>query len=85
MLQLINIQETDNCIDRTTVYPLWAAALGLSFISLIAGCFQTNYYLGNQQNAFDNKDITGEDTVTPPHKPETPKNKWMRWARFWDI
>lgn len=70
---------------ETTVYPLWAAALGLSFIALLAGCFQTNYYLGNQQNAFDNKDITGEDTVTPPHKPATPSNKWLRWARFWDL
>lgn len=64
---------------RSTVYPLWAAALGLSFIALIAACFQSayrllfslslsvgpsdqlcattgNFYLGEAQNAWDNKD-----------------------------
>lgn len=30
---------------RSTVYPLWAAALGLSFIALIAACFQSAYRL----------------------------------------
>lgn len=68
---------------ETTVYPLWAGALGLSFVSLIAGLFQTNYYLGDQQNAYDNKDITGE-TLHVEHEVK-PKTKWQRMARFWDL
>ncbi|BGP44106.1 hypothetical protein JCM10449v2_008169 [Rhodotorula kratochvilovae] len=39
-----------------TVDPLWAGTPGLSFIALVAVCFQSNYYLGEVQNAWDNKD-----------------------------
>merc|ERR1711977_606559 len=67
-----------------TVYPMWAAALGLSFISVIAGCFQTNYYLGNQQNAYDNKDVTGAPTDAPDGRVE-PKTKMQKILRFWDF
>lgn len=35
-------------------------ALILSFIPFIAAFFQTNYFLGNQQNAVTNTDIAGQ-------------------------
>lgn len=70
---------------ETTVYPLWAAALGLSFISLIAACFQSNYFLGDTQNAYDHQDTAGHEKVEEDGVPEKPASGWRRVVRFWDL
>ncbi|BGP47631.1 hypothetical protein JCM10450v2_003496 [Rhodotorula kratochvilovae] len=67
-----------------TVYPLWAAALGVSFVSLIAACFQKNYYLGKAQNAFDNKNTAGNVVENEPELVAKPTG-WRRALRFWDL
>lgn len=67
-----------------TVFPLWAGALGLSFIPLIAACYQTNYYLGGQQNAYDNKDTKGRPTDETGHKVTAKKGLLGRLLRIWD-
>ncbi|GAA5927334.1 hypothetical protein JCM10213_003443 [Rhodosporidiobolus nylandii] len=72
---------------EATVYPLWSAALGLSFICLIAACFQKNYSLGDSQNAYDHKDTSGRvvagetDSVDVVEK----KTTWQKVWRFWDF
>ncbi|GAA5992982.1 hypothetical protein JCM10908_000783 [Rhodotorula pacifica] len=68
-----------------TVYPLWAAALGLSFISLIAACFQSNFFLGDAQNAYDHQDTAGHTRVEEKGIAEKPKTGWRRAVRFWDL
>ncbi|GAA6009157.1 hypothetical protein JCM10207_004286 [Rhodosporidiobolus poonsookiae] len=52
-----------------TVFPLWSAALGLSFLVLILCFFQSNYKLGRSQNAYDHKDTSGH--VVAEEKEET--------------
>ncbi|GAA6003973.1 uncharacterized protein JCM10292_000631 [Rhodotorula paludigena] len=69
---------------ETTVYPLWAAALGLSFIPLICACFQNNYYLGESQNAWDMKDTEGNVVQGEPDRYVKAKG-WRRVLRFWDL
>ncbi|GAA5990182.1 hypothetical protein JCM11641_004247 [Rhodosporidiobolus odoratus] len=64
---------------------LWAAALGLSFIALIAACFQTNYYLGNSQNAFDNKDTAGNDVEGGKSTRIQSSSGWQKVLRLWDM
>ncbi|GAA5833835.1 hypothetical protein JCM11251_005981 [Rhodosporidiobolus azoricus] len=67
-----------------TVYPLWSGALGLSFVALIAACFQTNYYLGNTQNAYDHKDAAGE-VIDGEKQEHVQYTGWRKWVRFWDL
>lgn len=74
---------TDQRLTQT-VFPLWAGALGLSFIPLIAACYQTNYYLGTQQNAYDNKDTKGNLTNETGHKVTPRKGVWGKIMRIWD-
>ncbi|KAG0661648.1 hypothetical protein C6P46_003869 [Rhodotorula mucilaginosa] len=70
---------------ETTVYPLWSAALGLSFIALIAACFQSNFFLGDTQNAYDHQDTAGHTRVEEKGIVEKPKSGWQRVLRFWDL
>ncbi|GAA5924043.1 uncharacterized protein JCM15063_005532 [Sporobolomyces koalae] len=69
----------------TTVFPLWTAALGISFICIIAACFQKNYYLGDSQNAYDHKDTSGR--VVEDDKGYKVENKTLtqKILRFWDL
>ncbi|GAA5861628.1 hypothetical protein JCM8547_000687, partial [Rhodosporidiobolus lusitaniae] len=72
---------------ETTVYPLWAASLGLSFIALIAAVGQSNFYLGDAQNAYDGRDNTGaviEEDGQKKQEGEKAKG-WRRVLRFWDL
>ncbi|GAA6031357.1 hypothetical protein JCM8097_005620 [Rhodosporidiobolus ruineniae] len=69
---------------EVSVYPLWCASLGLSFIALIAAFFQANYYLDDRQNAFDNKDAEG-NVVTSEHRDKIEKKTLaQKILRFWD-
>ncbi|GAA5868813.1 hypothetical protein JCM1840_005127 [Sporobolomyces johnsonii] len=70
---------------EVTVYPLWSAALGISFICLIAACFQKNYYLGDTQNSYDHKDTSGH--VVDDDKDEHVERKTLKQklVRFWDL
>ena len=70
---------------RLTLWHLLVPALCLSFIPLIAACFQTNYYLGKQQNAVMNVSLEGTrvDDAAPETtaRPSTFKEKLLRfWA-----
>lgn len=71
---------------RRTLYFCIAPALGLAFIALIAACFQTNYYLGKQQNAVTN---VGNDGLPLNEKDqnnqvrEPAKTKKDAFLRFW--
>lgn len=42
------------------MFHLWPAALGIAFIPVICSLFLTNYYLGDQQNAYDDVGVDGE-------------------------
>ncbi len=71
---------------RKTLYYCLAPALALAFIPLVAACFQTNYYLGKQQNAVtnvgnDGRPLEGKDKNPEPLPP--PKNKKEAFLRFW--
>ncbi|GAA5873307.1 hypothetical protein JCM8547_007065 [Rhodosporidiobolus lusitaniae] len=69
---------------EATVFPLWAGALGLSFIPLICACFQSNFYLGDAQNAYDHKDATGK-VVQEKEGRHVKAEGWRRVMRFWDL
>ncbi|GAA5821539.1 hypothetical protein JCM3770_000861 [Rhodotorula araucariae] len=69
---------------EATVFPLWAGALGLSFIALIAACFQSNFYLGEAQNAWDHKDTEGNVVGNEPGR-HVKATGWRRVVRFWDL
>ncbi|GJN71342.1 hypothetical protein PLIIFM63780_006327 [Purpureocillium lilacinum] len=75
------------CIEayRRTLYYCLAPALGLAFIPLIAACFQTNFYLGKQQNAVTNVGNDGlplrEEDM--PEKRAPPTSKKEAFLRFW--
>ena len=71
---------------QRTVYKLWVPALALSFIPLIAAFFQTNYYLGKQQNAVTNTDVTGEQVEDegPQGPSHYDTSTWRgKLLRFW--
>ncbi|GAA5849250.1 hypothetical protein JCM3766R1_002311 [Sporobolomyces carnicolor] len=68
-----------------TVYPLWTAALGISFICIIAACFQKNYYLGDSQNAYDHKDSSGRVVVDDGNEHVERKTLKQKILRFWDL
>ncbi|KAJ9133838.1 Siderophore iron transporter [Pleurostoma richardsiae] len=71
---------------RRTLYYCLAPALGLAFIPLIAAFFQTNFYLGKQQNAVTN---VGNDglVLKDEHKNSEPlppaKTRKEAFLRFW--
>ncbi|GAA5973289.1 hypothetical protein JCM11641_003054 [Rhodosporidiobolus odoratus] len=79
------IREGATHAYETTVFPLWSAALGLSFICLIAACFQKNYALGNAQNAYDHKDTSGHPVVDDKNSTVERKTTWQKVWRFWDF
>ncbi|WBW72553.1 plasma membrane heme transmembrane transporter Str3 [Schizosaccharomyces osmophilus] len=62
-----NIRQAAVKAYSKSMFYLYAPSLGLSFIPFIAAFFQTNYFLGDQQNAYDQekprkKDQTDEQT-----------------------
>lgn len=93
---------------RVTVFPLWSAALGLSFVCLIAACFQvssraapplpspqpltpparrpqSNYFLGESQNAYDHKDTSGRVVVDDKNEHVERKTLKQKVLGFWDF
>ncbi|GAA5862310.1 hypothetical protein JCM8547_007597 [Rhodosporidiobolus lusitaniae] len=69
-----------------TVFPLWAAALGISLVVFVAAFFQSNYYLGAAQNAYDFKDVCGNIVEGERGEPEKVPvtGGWKGFLRFWD-
>ncbi|GAA5894686.1 uncharacterized protein JCM6883_002178 [Sporobolomyces salmoneus] len=70
---------------EATVYPLWSAALGISFICIIAACWQKNYYLGDSQNAYDHKDSSGRVVAGDRDEYVERKTLKQKLLRFWDL
>lgn len=71
---------------RQTLYYCIVPALALSFIPLVAACFQTNFYLGKQQNAVTNVGNDGlplEEKNKNPESLPPPRNKKVAFLRFW--
>ncbi|KAF2022384.1 MFS general substrate transporter [Aaosphaeria arxii CBS 175.79] len=71
---------------RHALYPCIATALALAFIPLIAACFQTDYFLGKQQNAVTNVGNDGLPLAEDHHNEKEqapPKNKKEAFLRFW--
>ncbi|KAF6829221.1 siderophore iron transporter [Colletotrichum musicola] len=71
---------------RRTLYYCLAPAVALAFIPLIAALFQTNFYLGKQQNAVTNVGNDGEVLKEEDRNPEAlppAKNKKEAFLRFW--
>ncbi|KXH66775.1 hypothetical protein CSAL01_09850 [Colletotrichum salicis] len=71
---------------RRTLYYCLVPALALAFVPLIAALFQTNSYLGKQQNSVTNIGNDGrvlkEEEINPEALPP-PKNKKEAFLRFW--
>ncbi|KAF6816301.1 siderophore iron transporter [Colletotrichum plurivorum] len=71
---------------RRTLYYCLAPAVALAFIPLIAALFQTNFYLGKQQNAVTNVGNDGQVLKEEDRNPEAlppAKNKKEAFLRFW--
>ncbi|KAJ2955573.1 hypothetical protein NQ176_g11392 [Zarea fungicola] len=71
---------------RRTLYYCLAPALALAFIPLVAACFQTNFYLGKQQNAVTNVGNDGKPLQEGDRNPEPlppAKTKKEAFLRFW--
>ncbi|KAF7546694.1 hypothetical protein G7Z17_g8242 [Cylindrodendrum hubeiense] len=71
---------------RNTLYYCFAPALGLAFIPLIAAFFQTNFFLGKQQNAVTDTGPDGlalEEKDRNPEPLPPPKDKKEAFLRFW--
>lgn len=68
---------------RITLYYCLAPALALAFIPLVAACFQTNFYLGKQQNAVTNVGNDGLPLEDEAEKRPPPTNKKEALLRFW--
>lgn len=70
---------------RHTLYYCLTPALCLAFVPLIAALFQSNFYLGKQQNAVTNVGTDGlrlsEEDKNQPLPPA--KTKKERFLRFW--
>lgn len=104
-IRLIREYEIDHPIRQAairayseTVWHLFVPALCLCFIPLIAACFQTNFYLGEQQNAVMNVGRDGRRASTI-HREESESPISQRssrayteqhttrverfWRRFW--
>ncbi|GAA5842803.1 hypothetical protein JCM11251_001494 [Rhodosporidiobolus azoricus] len=67
-----------------TMYPLYCAALGLGFIPFIAACCQSNFHLGDSQNAYDLKDTTGRIVEEQGKQGEESQPKTLK-AKFLDL
>lgn len=65
------------------MYPMWSAALGLAFFTLIPALFQSNYYLNDRQNAADNTDTTGA-LVEGDTQDQIPKTRLQKILSLWD-
>ncbi|KAH6896758.1 major facilitator superfamily domain-containing protein [Thelonectria olida] len=71
---------------RNSLYYCLATALGLAFIPLVAAFFQTNFFLGKQQNAVTNVGNDGLPLEEKDRNPEplpAPKDKKEAFLRFW--
>ncbi|GAA5863816.1 hypothetical protein JCM8547_006074 [Rhodosporidiobolus lusitaniae] len=68
-----------------TMYPLWSAALGVAFVSLLAALGQSNFYLGDSQNAYDHKDTAGHVVHDDPDAKTEKKTLKQKLLRFWDL
>lgn len=71
---------------RRTLYYCLAPAVALAFIPLIAALFQTNFYLGKQQNAVTNVGNDGQVLKEEDRNPEPlppAKNNKEAFLRFW--
>lgn len=68
---------------RSTLYYALAPALALAFIPLVAACFQTNFYLGKQQNAVTNVGNDGLPLKEEAREREAAKSKKDAPLRFW--
>ncbi|KAK0387683.1 hypothetical protein NLU13_3928 [Sarocladium strictum] len=71
---------------RQTLYYCIAPALALAFVPLVAACFQTNFYLGKQQNAVTNVGNDGLPLQEKDRNPEPlppPKSRKEAFLRFW--
>lgn len=71
--------------DSATVYPLWAAALGVSFFCLILALFQSNFYLGEAQNSYDHQDTQGHLVADDKTHVVERQTFAQKLARFWDL
>lgn len=72
------------------MYKLWAPALGLSFVPLIAAFFMPNYYLGRQQNVVTNTGIGGEALgegreLEAEHRRTGGNKQKSMWRNIWDL
>ncbi|KAL7806917.1 MFS general substrate transporter [Trichoderma gracile] len=71
---------------RHTLYYCISVALALAFVPLVAAFFQTDYFLGKQQNAVTNVGNDGlpldEKDCNPEPLPK-PSNKKEAFLRFW--
>ncbi|GAA6044621.1 hypothetical protein JCM8097_003410 [Rhodosporidiobolus ruineniae] len=70
---------------EVTVFPLWSAALGLSFICLIAACLQKNYKLDDRQNGFDDTDVQGHVVARAAGEVKDVVEKKTGWQRVWRV
>ncbi|KAH8803311.1 putative siderophore iron transporter [Xylogone sp. PMI_703] len=71
---------------RRSLYYCLTSALGIAFIPLVAAFFQTNFFLGKQQNAVTNVGNDGLPLSEEERDPETvipPGNKKTAFLRFW--
>lgn len=71
---------------RRTLFYCLAPALALAFVPLFAACFQTNFYLGRQQNAVTNMGNDGQPLKEEEQNPEPlppASSKKQAFLRFW--
>ncbi|OLN85439.1 Siderophore iron transporter 3-like protein 2 [Colletotrichum chlorophyti] len=71
---------------RRTLYYCLVPALALAFVPLLAALFQTNFYLGKQQNAVTNVGNDGQVLKEEDRNPEplpAPKTRKEAFLRFW--
>ncbi|OAA77921.1 Major facilitator superfamily domain, general substrate transporter [Akanthomyces lecanii RCEF 1005] len=71
---------------RRTLFYCLTPALALAFIPLVAACFQTNFYLGKQQNAVTNVGNDGQPLKEEEQNPEPlppAASKKEAFLRFW--
>lgn len=65
---------------------MFLAATVISIIPIVAACYQTNYYLGDTQNAYDGKNTAGEETEEGPQmfEPKSTRTLKEKIIRMWD-
>ncbi|KIY43665.1 MFS general substrate transporter [Fistulina hepatica ATCC 64428] len=70
---------------QKTLWFLIVPAVSLSFIPLIAACFQTNFYLGKRQNAVMDIGVDGrrDEEVVHETEEDKPLTKTDKFLRFW--